>query len=634
MCGITGYIKYKTNTKDGDIDDMIQVLYNRGPDSFGKKCFNKFNNFYAMGHSRLSIIDLSDSGSQPMENNKYIISFNGEIYNYKNIRDLLKKNNVQFVTNSDTEVVLEAIKYYGFQKALKQFHGMWAFSLFNKENGELILSRDRMGVKPLYYFNSEKDFIFGSELKSIYKYPNFKKNIDKTSLSQYFKYGFIAAPKSVFKDTFKVEPGQYIKIDCNGEITKYKYWGIVDIISRTKRENSLNEKNSINQLRKILIKAFKLRMVSDVPVGVFLSGGIDSSLLVSILAKELNYDLNTFTIGFDEKEYDESHWAKNIASHLGTNHNELICTEKDALELVSELPKIFDEPFGDSSAIPTMLVSKFAKKKVKVALSADGADELFFGYDRYETIYYFNRLKKNNKLFLSIIKMIPDKIIYLLFKLLKPLYNPLGLKDKIKKIKNIISSKTISNMYDELITYFNKEDLSKLLGGNYSCKIISNDNIGELTFLTDSHNYLPGDILTKVDRSSMFYSLEAREPFLDQSIIDFSQSLPFSQKYRKGEKKYILKKLLENYLPKDFIYRKKKGFAVPIDKWLHGALKPIVNEYLNAAKLNEHGILNTKFVLRLVNDYYNKKGVNSHKIWFLLIFQMWYEEWGKGITLE
>ena len=635
MCGITGYVKFKTIDHNiAPIEKMVDSLYRRGPDSNNKTIIHDFNNTYAFGHTRLAIIDISNHGIQPMENEKYIIVLNGEIYNYKEIKKRLETCNITYHSKTDTEVVLEAITHLGIDKALSLFRGMWAFAIFNKKTGETILCRDRVGVKPLYYYTSEDELVFGSELKSIVKYTDFPKEIDKESLAYFFKYGYINAPKTIYKNTYKVHPGEYIVIDKNNRVSKKNYWSLEKTYGKNiiKKEENFNIGLSANldTLNDVLCESFDLRMVSDVPVGVFLSGGVDSSLLASLLKNELNYNIDTFTIGFDVKEYDESKWAKIASDTLKTNHHQLICTEEDALNLIHQIPKVYDEPFGDSSAIPTMLVSQFARKNVKVALSADGGDELFFGYNRYKTIDKLNQ-SFYKRIVGKTLNILPDYTPKFFHNLIKKKKQIPGFKDKIVKLKNVLNANGISKMYDAAVSYYTDDELSLLFNTKIDTQkqytTSFSDKIEDLSFITDFKNYLPNDILVKVDRASMAFSLEARDPFLDHKIIEFAAATPLEFKYKNGEKKYILKKLLERHLPQDYIYREKKGFAVPIDKWFHGDLKPLINHYLSPEMLNKHNIFNKNFVQTLLNDYYNNKGINSHKIWFLLMFQMWYEEW-------
>lgn len=634
MCGIVGYTTFNSLYNENFIGPMVKSIERRGPDASAVSIIRKFENCNYFGHTRLSIIDTSSQGNQPMENGKFLIILNGEIYNYQSIKDKLLDIGVEFKSNSDTEVVLEAISCWGLAEAIKMFRGMWAFSLYNKLNGEIVLCRDRIGVKPLYYSFNGDILLYASELKAIMAYPKFEKKISNEGLNSYFRYGYINAPNTIFENTFKVEAGSYIIFSKKGNITLNKYWDIENIVKNSTINKSKIEKegfdNTKKKLKNILIESFGLRMVADVPIGVFLSGGTDSSMLASILKEELGFNIDTFTIGFEEPEYDESSWGKKVAKHLSTNHNELICTEKDALDLIPELPQVYDEPFGDSSAIPTMLVSKFARESVKVALSADGGDELFFGYNRYKTVDKINKLPLKSSIS-WLIKNIPKGTSDKVYNLIHPVLKIPNFKDKYSKLEKVFSSNGLQEMYDGSLTYFSNDELQKLINYDFvfenKSELTGIKDIDNFVLITDCLNYLPNDILTKVDRASMSFSLEAREPFLDHKIIEYSASIPLKYKYFKGEKKYILKKMLEEYIPKEYIYRSKQGFGIPIDSWLRGCLKPLVYDFLSKDNLLEHQLLNIEYVNKLINDYYKDKGVNSHKIWFLLMFQMWYKTW-------
>ncbi|MFC1671456.1 asparagine synthase (glutamine-hydrolyzing) [Spirochaetota bacterium] len=386
MCRITGFIdpNYNGSYKiEKTAVSMRDTMIYGGPDDGGLH-FDK-NIGLALCHRRLSIIDLSNLGHQPMEFDNLVITFNGEVYNFKDIREDLEKEGYKFESNSDTEVVLKAFHRWGI-KCVHKFRGMWAFAIWNKTEKEIILCRDRVGVKPLYWYYKDSLFMFSSELKAFHQHPKFHKEIDELSLSLFFQYGYINAPHSIFKNTYKLEPGHFL-IFKNGNIKKEKYWTLEDYFNKGADERDKwlkkGENEVADELEHILTKSFKLRMVSDVPVGVFLSGGIDSSLVTALLQKEFTTPLKTFTIGFHEKKYNEAEWAKKVSMHLGTDHTELYCTPKEAYNVIPKLPELYDEPFGDSSAIPTLLVSQLAKRDVKVSLSADGGDEQFYGYERY-----------------------------------------------------------------------------------------------------------------------------------------------------------------------------------------------------------------------------------------------------------
>ncbi len=506
---------------------------------------------------------------------------------------------------------------------------MFAFAIWDSLKQELILCRDRVGVKPLYWHYKNGLFLFASELKSFYGLSEFKKDIDEKALSAFFLFGYIPAPQAIFKNTFKLEPGHYLILNNKGEIRKTKYWDAADY---TVNDNDMNEVAALEQLEDVLADSFKLRMISDVPLGLFLSGGIDSSLVASILSKQ-GFKLKTFTVGFYEKEWDEAIYARRVANYLGTEHAELYCTQKEAMAVIQKLPDIFDEPFGDSSAIPTYLVSSLARQRVKVALSADGADELFCGYNRYWVIStYFSKMRyiRSFSLLRKVVKFIDPNLavsIYRLFHSLLPKYD--NFRDKFAKMKRVVAAKDCEEGYAAAIANFINEDINNLglPDARYQKLPFIKSGVMEKLMLIDLKTYLADDLLVKVDRSSMAVSLESREPFLDHKIIEFALSLPLAYKYRDGTGKYILKKLLARHMPEEFFKRPKHGFSIPLDKWLKGELKSLSAYYLSQDKLND-GPLKQEFVADLVDGFYNKNRVEyAPKLWLLLTFQMWKEKW-------
>ena len=640
MCRITGFWDFNYHN-NYDIDPVLikmrDSLTHGGPDDAG--IYLEKNKALGLGHRRLSIIDLSSTGHQPMcsEDGSLIITYNGEVYNYNEIKKELQKKGYIFKSTSDTEVVLKSYQEWGLE-AVARFRGMFAFALWDRKKEELVLLRDRVGIKPLYWYYNNGLFIFGSELKSFHHHPGFKRSIDKKALATYLSFGYIPAPNSIFKDTFKLEPGHILTINSAGNIKIKEYWNVDEYYLEGSKtgvamyRNSSSEEEAVEELEEILKESFKYRMVADVPVGVFLSGGIDSSLVAAILSKE-GYNLKTFTIGFEEKEYNEAGYAKEIAQYLGTDHSELYCTAEEAFKVISKLPQLYDEPFGDSSAIPTHLVSMLAKEKVKVSLSADGGDELFCGYNSYELIG--ERVQKLKRTVgVGLLKKLMNTVsaetannIYKHFRPLLPGYN--NFTDKYSKIKSILKAKTVLEEFITASSYFLPEDL-KLLGlpEIYS----QNDQRNTLNqfhqmMLYDFHNYLPGDILTKVDRASMGVALEAREPLLDHKIVEYAARLPIGYKYRNKTRKWIIKKILNKYIPESLFDRPKKGFSVPIHNWLKDDLNELMIDYLSPERIKREGIFNSEAVTSLKNGYFNNDGVSVRKLWFLLMFEMWYENW-------
>ena len=608
-----------------------------GPDDAG--IYSEKTRAVGLAHRRLSIIDLSSAGHQPMcsEDGNLVITYNGEVYNYNEIKNELLKKGYVFKSNSDTEVVLKSYQEWGLE-AVNRFRGMFAFALWDRKKEELILLRDRVGIKPLYWYYNNGLFLFASELKSFHHHPGFKRNIDKKALATYLSFGYIPAPNSIFTDTFKLKPGHLLVINKAGNIKIKEYWNIdtyyleSDKIGEEKYRNSYGEEEVVEELEGILKESFKYRMVADVPVGVFLSGGIDSSLVAAILAKE-GYKLKTFTIGFEEKKYNEAKYAKEIAQYFGTEHTELYCTVKEAFKVILKLPQLYDEPFGDSSAIPTHLVSMLAKQKVKVSLSADGGDELFCGYNSYDLVG--ERVQKLKRTVgVGLLKKLMNTVsaetannIYKHFQVFLPGYE--NFTDKYSKIKSILKAKTVLEEFITASSYFLPEDL-KLLGlpQIYSQSDQRNTlNQFHQMMLYDFHNYLPEDILTKVDRASMGVALEAREPLLDHKIVEYAARLPIGYKYRNKTRKWIIKKILNKYIPESLFDRPKKGFSVPIHNWLKDDLKELMIDYLSPERIKREGIFNSEAVTSLKNGYFNNDGVSVRKLWFLLMFEMWQDRW-------
>jgi asparagine synthase (glutamine-hydrolysing) len=640
MCRIVGFwdfnYKGEYNIKQV-ISSMRDTMTYGGPDDAGFFIDETCN--LAMGHRRLSIIDLSQTGHQPMVFENFIIVYNGEIYNFSDIKKELIKEGYSFYSDSDTEVILKAFQKWSF-KAVDKFRGMFAFAIWDKNDKKLLLCRDRVGVKPMYYYYKDGLFMFSSELKSFHKHPKFKKKINIQSLSLFLQYGYITAPYSIFEYTNKLEPGNFLIIDKNKETKKLKYWDMDFYLRKGLKDKEIwlkeSEDNIARDLEKILTESFKLRLVSDVPVGIFLSGGIDSTLVTTLLQKNVGYQLKTFTIGFNEKNYNEAEYAKKISNYLGTNHTELYCTPKDAFNVIPKLPEIYDEPFGDSSAIPTYLVSKLAKNQVKVALSADGGDEQFYGYTRYWIVRNLTTmlsLMPLRNIISKILQQINPEVatnIYLRLKPIMPKWN--NFRDKYIKLRQILQVKNIQEVYDSSNKYFLEDDLIKLGISNFLAsqrfKIQSNDidNINYMMYY-DIMTYLPDDILTKVDRATMSVALEGREPFLDHKILEYSLQMPIGLKYRNGMSKYIIRKILYKHIPKELIDRPKIGFGVPIYEWFKNELKELYLEYLSNYKIKQTGLFDYKEVDILLQNYLNNKNINHNKLWFLFIFQIWSEKW-------
>ena len=632
MCGITGFVDFKSKSSEKTLIDMTEVLHHRGPDDVGHKFYADSLGTVGLGHKRLSILDLSSDGHQPMSYEKYEIVYNGEVYNFNEIKEELEKENYTFNSHSDTEVILKAYSHWGIE-GVKKFNGMFALSIYDKEKKTLTLVRDRSGIKPLYWYWNNSLLMFSSELKSFHQNEIFEKEIDKNGLALYLQYGYILQPHTIYKNTYKLRAGHYLEIDLKShEIKEKKYWDVIDFYNKPKL--IISEDDAVSEMEKLFKSAFEYRMVSDVPVGVFLSGGYDSSTVAALLQHNRSQKINTFTIGFKEKGFDESPYAKKVAAHIGSNHREYYCTQKDALEIIPTLATIYDEPFGDSSQIPTILVSKLAKEEVDVALSADGGDEIFAGYGKYDkALNYYNNLSKIpsplKKSAISLLNILnPHKIPYI-----KGIGN---IESKFNKIKTLLAEEEIVGIMQHLSQPYTDSEIDKLLldkreklNTNFSNATFlsdSNDNINKMLAI-DYQTYMVDDILTKVDRATMSVSLEGREPLLDYRIIEFAAQLPSSLKYKNGDKKWLLKQVTHKYLPKELMDRPKMGFAVPITSWFRDELKEYFLEYLSKERLEKEGLFNVEEVLKQRDAYFLGKKENVQRLWFILIFEMWYEKW-------
>ena len=604
---------------------MLKAINHRGPDNQSYFLETLQDKSICLGHVRLSIIDLSDSANQPFHFEHLSIVFNGEIYNYKQIKKNLSNQGISFSTSSDTEVLIKAIFVYGIERALEECRGMFAFALLNRKDESISLVRDRAGVKPLYYSVQNGSFLFASETKSLVCHKDFKRNIDLDALSFYFKTGAISATNSVYQNTMQVQPGSYVSFKISDlQKKEVKYWDVADFYSGEEFKGSYEEAKA--DLEKILIESVKLRMVADVPVGVFLSGGYDSCLTSALLMNHTDNNLNTFTIGFEDKEHDEAQYAKEIAKHLGTKHKELYCNENDALNMAMKLDSIFDEPFADSSAIPTLLVSEFSAKDVKVVLSSDGGDESFWGYTKYgflEKIWkYRDILPSFSRPLLS--SMLPSDL---------PLkkYN---LKTRLDKISKIIKETEPEKNLLVAQQILSDSEIKSLFPG---FKITSNGNYIESSFIEDPYKrvssvdyktYLCDDILAKVDRTTMSVSIEGREPLLDHKIIEFAASLPLHYKCHNGVTKRILRDITHQYIPKEMIDRPKHGFSAPIGKWFQSSLKDELYESLRNKDFLNLGLLNQKSVEKEISSFLKDPELyNAQKIWLLFMFSKWCTKW-------
>lgn len=633
MCGIVGFIDFNKKTSEKNLKDMADALTHRGPDDMGT--FLDFNDGFilGLGHKRLSILDLSPLGHQPMFWQDLVIVYNGEVYNFKEIRVELESLGYTFESNSDTEVILKAFHAWGI-KMISRLNGMFAIALFDKQRKKLVLIRDRAGVKPLYWYQKDGLFMFGSELKSFFHHPKFEKEINLKGLSLFLQYGYINQPETIFNHTHKLSSGHFLEFDLNtGRLSISQYWDVLD--SYAQEKSTKKESEILDSLDDLFESACNYRMVSDVPVGVFLSGGYDSSLVAAMVQKRSMKKIKTFTIGFEDPKFDEAPHAKNVAEYLGTDHQEYRCTERDALNVLDKLVYYWDEPFADSSAIPTLLVSKMARESVTVSLSADGGDELFGGYEKYSSALTYSKLNS----FIPIRGVIDHGVAP--FRDLLIDQHVLN-ESKLYIFDNILRNSRSHSAIEYLQNYqkFFLDSEMKLISPLLHPQDLNHKNNPKFSLIPDSLDqmmafdyltYQAEVILTKVDRATMAFSLEGREPLLDYRLLEFVSGLPVDLKLKNGVRKYLLKEIVHRYLPKSIMERPKMGFSIPLVSWLSKDLKDQVNYYLGDEFVRKQGLFNPEAVQKLVKRFQDRKDINfANKIWNLLIFQMWYAKWILG----
>jgi asparagine synthase (glutamine-hydrolysing) len=655
MCGFTGFLEINQPLHAFDPRSAITLMSNainhRGPDDQG--IWIDSDAGIALGHRRLSIIDLSSNGHQPMHSNcgRYVIVFNGEIYNYLEIRRELERLNEApaWKGNSDTEVMLEALRCWGLKKALKKFSGMFAFALWDRKKRVLQLGRDRLGEKPLYYGWVDNIFLFGSELKALRCHPRWKGAINRDVLALFMQYNCVPAPYSIFKNIFKVLPGTTITFpkeqplnETPFPLTPNYYWSARKIATPEDIDPTLEtETTAINTLENTLKDAIQEQMIADVPLGAFLSGGVDSSTIAALMQTQSTTPIQTFTIGFEEKEYNEAVDAKAVARHLRTNHTELYVTPKEAMEVIPKLPELYDEPFSDSSQIPTFLVSQLARQHVTVCLSGDGGDELFGGYNRYfwgKRVW--NNISRKPKWINNAIKKgittFPPSAWNNLFKFFNPLL-PNSIKqqnpgDKLHKLAKLLTCESLQEMYLKLISHWSSSS-SLVLGAKELSTLPTSfknwDDFKDFTkaiMYLDMVCYLPDDILVKVDRASMGVSLEVRVPFLNHRVVELAWKIPMHMKIRKNQGKWLLRQVLYKYVPKQLIERPKMGFAVPIDSWLRGPLRDWAEDLLSPKRLKDEGFFDPEPIRRIWQTHLSGKMNYQHHLWDVLMFQAWLEK--------
>ena len=645
MCGIAGFISPEFVGAPRHISEilisMTSQLRHRGPDGQGVWVDAEYG--VGLGHTRLSILDLSNAGRQPMPSScgRMVMTFNGEIYNADQIRLELQKAGRSFRGSSDTEVLVEACAKFGLAEAVQKCIGMFAFALWDTQQNKLFLVRDRLGKKPLYYSHSNAKLVFGSELSAFQPFKSRERNIDKESLASVLVFGHVPSPRSIFEGISKLEPGHIAIFDPSGEMAIRAYWSLDDYVFRSNnstRVSRLSDDAAIAMASDLLTDSVESRLKADVPVGIFLSGGLDSTIIAAIAAKTLGGGrTHTFSIGFEEDAFNEANDAKRIAGHLATRHHELYVSAKDALECIPKLSQIYDEPFADSSQVPTYLLSKMARENISVALSGDGGDEAFAGYNRYlmaGKITRFNQLMpKSGRLATSkLIQAVDPEFWDRLFGLLPKKFEVKNAGDKLHKLASVIPLDD-GGIYRQLLSQWpdayrsvpgaaDPYETSILPGrGRHSIACFSN----WMRYL-DTLNYLPNDILTKVDRASMAVSLEVRCPLLDQRIIEFSWSLSDDQLIRQGKTKWILRQMLAQYFAPEMFERPKMGFGIPLADWLRGPLRDWCEDLLQKSALLRCGMLDPDPILKKWAEHKSGSRNWQYAIWNVLMFQSWWME--------
>lgn len=617
---------------------MADALFMRGPDSSGTWCDPEIG--LALGHRRLSIIDLSPAGHQPMvsANGRSVISYNGEIYNFKAIRAELHAAGVKLRGHSDTEVLLEAVEHWGIEDTSNRLVGMFAFALWDRKEQILYLVRDRLGIKPLYWGRFGDLFLFGSELKALREHPGCKPEVDRNALAAYMRHGYIPAPNTIYKNISKLSPGTILVLRQGQEPEIKTFWNIQSVSAQGLADrHDISDSEAVEKLHDLLTDAVTCRMIADVPLGALLSGGYDSSTVVALMQANSSSKVKTFSIGFMEQDYNEATHAKLVAAHLGTDHTELYVSPGEARNVIPGLPYIYDEPFADSSQIPTYLVSELTRRSVTVALSGDGGDEIFAGYNRY---FQGNRFIEFRKKMPGFMRDVMDKSIHglspdswsRLAAWLPTRYRIPAFGDKLYKLAGIMQSNP-DDIYRSLVSHWNQpaeivknatEPDSVLMDEAYTAHI---SNIIERMQLLDTVTYLPDDILTKVDRASMAVSLEARVPLLDHRVVEYAWQLPLELKLRDNEGKWVLKQVLYKYLPRQLVDRPKMGFGVPIGDWLRGPLREWAESLLSRERLEREGFFHADPIRKKWQEHLSGSRNWQHHLWCVLMFQAWHERW-------
>jgi asparagine synthase (glutamine-hydrolysing) len=643
MCGIAGFIADPARHKPADqlksiASAMDRSLEHRGPDDHGEWIDTDAG--IVLIHRRLSIVDLSPAGHQPMPSadGRYVIIYNGEVYSHFAIRAEIEATGHRFRGHSDTEVIVESIARSGVRATVDRLIGMFAIAVWDKKERTLTLVRDRLGIKPIYWAKLDGLFIFGSELKALRAHPDFRPVIDQSAVGAFMRHNYIPAPSTIYQRVYKLEPGSILTLPWQGEPSITRFWN-ARAVARDGMANLLHQTDGegTDELEALLKDAIGRRMIADVPLGAFLSGGIDSSLVAALMQAQSASKVRTFTIGFDESDFDEAPHAAAVARHLGTEHTELRVTAKQALDVIPNLPEWFDEPFADSSQIPTYLVSEMTRQHVTVALSGDGGDELFAGYSRYHLARQFWRKLSllpgpaRRGIAAGLTVFSPEQWSTALSPLPASLkLNQIG--DKIHKLASVLGTQDANALYRRLVTHWEPSQIAPAAGEakgvlwDESITAEFPDLLDRMQFL-DLVTYLPDDILTKVDRASMAVALEARVPLLDHRVVEYAWRLPQHMKIRNGTSKWLLREVLHRYVPRHIMERPKMGFGIPLGAWLRGPLRDWAENLLSERRLREAGMFDAAMVRRYWHEHLSGFRNWQYLIWDVLMFEAWRERW-------
>jgi asparagine synthase (glutamine-hydrolysing) len=638
MCGIAGVLNSAAGSRETlerGATAMAESLAHRGPDDHG--VWSDPETGIALTHRRLSIVDLSPAGHQPMTSadGRFVITYNGEVYNFQELRHALEARGVGFRGHSDTEVMLEAFSAYGVTATIKRLIGMFALGIWDRRERTLILVRDRLGIKPLYWAKFDKLFLFGSELKALRAYPGWQPRIDRAAVAAFMRLNCVPAPHTIYQGVRMLEPGSILTLPMNGEPHIEKYWDAREV-ARAGMADPLHGSDAelTDQLETLLQDAVRRRMVADVPVGAFLSGGVDSSTVAALMQTANAGPVRTYSIGFDLPGYNEAGYAAAVARHLGTQHTEMIVSPQQALDVIPRLPEFYDEPFADSSQIPTFLMSQMTRQHVTVALSGDGGDELFAGYNRYQfAARYWTKLLRLPRVVRSALSggltsLSADQWTRLA-RLVPSSGTPAHLGDKIYKFASALKAEDEAAVYRQLVSHWDPTELMpNVAEANRSGLDTSIPGLVEQMQLTDTVTYLPDDILTKVDRASMAFALEARVPLIDHRVVEFSWRLPREAKIRGGVSKWLLRQVLYRHVPRELIERPKMGFSIPLADWLRGPLRDWAETLLSEKRLREAGLLDVQCVRQSWQEHLSGKS-HEHRLWNVLMLEAWRERWGR-----